>query len=133
MNLPSNFFTTEYLFVATAPTNKKLFLVIFAVFVLFIIISVLLNYNRSIHPPLKSRLFNFFLTIGILGVLFSFLRYESIPYVGARFVMLLLFIFAFIWYLAITLYSMAKMPKEVRLKKAQEKYLQYLPKKKRKD
>ncbi|PIP50936.1 hypothetical protein COX11_01390 [Candidatus Berkelbacteria bacterium CG23_combo_of_CG06-09_8_20_14_all_41_73] len=83
--------------------------------------------------PLKSRLFNFFLTIGILGVLFSFFRYESIPYIGVRFVMLLLLTFTIIWYLAITLYSITKMPKEVRLKKAQEKYLQYLPKKKRKN
>jgi len=131
MQLPTNFFTTEYLFATTAPTNRNLFLALLAAFAVMIIISLLLSYNKKIHPPLRAKLFNFFLTLGILGILISFFRYESIPYVGIRLMMFLLIITAFIWYLIITIYGLTKMPKEVKLRKNQERYAQYLPKKKR--
>lgn len=132
MSFPENFLTSEYLFASTAPTNKNLFLTLLAAFAVMVIISILLSYNKRIHPPLRAKLFNFFLTIGILGVLFSFFRYESIPYVGTRLMMLLLLFAAFIWYLIITIYSITKMLKEVKLRKNQQRYAQYLPKARRK-
>ena len=127
-----NYLTTEYLFSAVAPSNQKLFLILVGFFLLFIIISVFLGFNQSIHKGLKSRLFNFFLTIGILGLLISFFRYESIAYVGARVVMLTLFVATVIWYFVITIYSLTKMQSEIRIIKNHERYVQYLPKKKRK-
>jgi len=133
MKLPQNFFTTDYLFSTQAPTNKVMFLLVLAIFVLFIIIATLLAYNKKIHPPLRAKFFNFLLTIGIIGVFVSLFRWESIPYIGSRFVMLLLLIIAIIWYCLIAIYSISKMPKEVRLRKNQERYVQYLPKAKRKE
>ena len=132
MQLPENFFTTDYLFATTTPTDKLRFLTVVGIFFLFIIVAILLAYNKKIHPQLRARLFNFFLTIGILGIVAAFFRYESIPYVGTRLVMLLVIMAAFVWYLFITIYSITKMPKEVRLRKNQERYVQYLPKQKRK-
>jgi len=110
-----------------------MFLLVLAIFVLFIIIATLLAYNKKIHPPLRAKFFNFLLTIGIIGVFVSLFRWESIPYIGSRFVMLLLLIIAIIWYCLIAIYSISKMPKEVRLRKNQERYVQYLPKAKRKE
>jgi len=128
--IPKDFFTTDYLFATQAPENQKLFLAVVGVFVLFIIISALIYYNQKIHKGLKVRLFNFFLTVGILGLIFSFFRFEAIPYIGARIIILLLLLAAIIWYLAITVYTIAKMPGEVRIIKNHERYVQYLPKQK---
>lgn len=130
--IPKDFFTTDYLFATQAPANQKLFLAVVGVFVLFIIISALIYYNQNIHKGLKARLFNFFLTVGILGLVFSFFRYEAIPYIGARIVALLLLLATIIWYMVITVYTIAKMPGEVRVIKNHERYVQYLPKQKRK-
>ena len=130
--IPKDFFTTDYLFATQVPTNQKLFLAVVGVFVLFIIISALIYYNQKIHKGLKVRLFNFFLTIGILGIVFSFFRYEAMPYIGSRVIILLLLLAAIIWYLIITFYTIAKMPGEVRVIKNHERYVQYLPKQKRK-
>lgn len=132
MELPENFFTTEYLFSTQAPTNKTSFLVLLGLYVLFIIVATLLAYNRKIHPPLRAKFFNFFLTIGIIGVFISLFRWESISYIGSRFVMLLLLIVAIIWYCLIAIYSITKMPREIKLRKNQDRYAQYLPKTKKK-
>lgn len=132
MKLPKIFFTTEYLFSTQVPTNNTMFLVLLGVFVLFIIIATLLAYNKRIHPPLRANFFNFFLTIGIIGVFVSLFRWESIPYIGSRFVMLLLIISAIIWYCLIAVYSVTKMPKEIKLRKNQQRYAEYLPKAKKK-
>ena len=131
MQIPENFFTTEYLFSTTAPSNMSQFFLIFGIFVLLTAIGTILIYNRKIHKPLKARLTNFFLTIGIVGLLISFFRYESIPYIGSRFMILVLITAAILWYLVITIYSVSKMPKEIRIKKSEDRYIQYLPRKKK--
>ena len=131
--LPQDFFTTKYLFSINQPANMEWFLILLGVYVVFIIISILLGYNQTIHKGLRARLFNFFLTIGILGVVISFFRYESTPYVGTRIAMLLLLLATLIWYFVITIYSVTKMRHEVRAIKNHERYIQYLPKKKRKN
>jgi len=125
-----NYLTTQYLFSTQAPSNQKLFLVVVGIFVLFIIASILFSYNQTIHKGLKNRLFNFFLTIGILGLIFSFFRYESTPFVGTRAFIIALGLVAVVWYFVITVYSLTKMPKEIRVIKNHERYVQYLPKKK---
>ncbi|PIU24176.1 hypothetical protein COT12_02495 [Candidatus Berkelbacteria bacterium CG08_land_8_20_14_0_20_39_8] len=127
-----NYITTDYLFSYAAPQNQRLFLTAVGIFLLFIIISIFLGYNRSIHKGLRSRLFNFFLTIGILGVIVLFFRFESIPYVGSRIVIFALIVVAIIWYFAITIYSFGKMQVEIRAIKNHQRYVQYLPKSKKK-
>lgn len=77
-------------------------------------------------------MFNFFLTIGILGIFILFFQYEMIPYVGYRVMMLALVAVAVIWYFVITIYSLTKMPREIRIIKNHERYIQYLPKAKKK-
>jgi len=131
MEIPKNFFTADYLFSSAAPTNMTLFITIACAYFLFIILAVVLSFNKGLLRQFRTRLYNFFLTIGIVGVFISFFRYEKINYIGSRLAMLLLIICAAIWYLSITFYSVVKMPKEVRLQKNQERYQSYLPKKKR--
>ena len=132
MNIPENFFTTEYLFSTAAPTNKTLFLILLGVYVLLIIVAILLSYNKSIHKPLRARFYSLSLTIGIVGVLVSMFRYESIAYIGSRFAMISVLLVAFIWYVSIAIYGVTKMPREMRTQKNHERYLKYLPKKRKK-
>ena len=108
------------------------FLVILGAFVLMIIVATVLAYSKKIHPPLRSRFFNFLLTIGIIGLVFSFFRWESIAFVGTRFAMAFLIASAIVWYLTIAYYTIFKMPKEIKIIKANARYAQYLPKKKNK-
>jgi uncharacterized membrane protein YdcZ (DUF606 family) len=127
-----NYFTANYLFTVGTPENQRLFLVIVGIFILFIIASILLSFSQTIHKGLKDRLFNFFLTSGILGIIISFFRWELIPYVGDRVVMMTLFVAMIIWYFAITFYSLTKMQSEIRVIKNHQRYVQYLPKQKKK-
>ncbi|MCX6812022.1 MAG: hypothetical protein NTW79_00140 [Candidatus Berkelbacteria bacterium] len=130
MQFPQNFLTTEYLFSAVRPADPKRFLIELGIFAIIIIIAIILGFNKKIHRGLKNRLYNFLLTIGILGVIILWFRWESINYLGNRFVEILLLLTIVIWYFAITAYAVFKMPREVRLRKSEDRYRYYLPKKK---
>jgi uncharacterized membrane protein YdcZ (DUF606 family) len=125
-----DFLTKEYLFSAEAPANQQLFLITVGIFLFFIVISIFLSYSKKIHKGLKNRLFNFLLTTGLLGLMISFLRFESVAYIGTRFVMIIFLSISIIWYFSVTSYSIFKMPKEINLIKNHQRYTQYLPKKK---
>jgi ABC-type anion transport system duplicated permease subunit len=84
------------------------------------------------HKPLRARFYSLSLTVGILGVLVSMFRYESIAYIGSRLAMILVLLTAFVWYISIAIYGLIKMPKEMRIQKNHERYLKYLPKKRKK-
>ncbi|TSC94600.1 MAG: hypothetical protein Athens101428_230 [Candidatus Berkelbacteria bacterium Athens1014_28] len=128
--MPKNFFTTEYLFSTLPPTNLRMFWLILAIFATFILLAILLSLFSKIHKPLKARFFNFFLTIGTCGLIASFFRYQSFSYVGSRFAMLLVIVFAALWYAKIVFYSIFQMPKELKVVNNEKKYKKYLPKRK---
>lgn len=130
--MPDNFFTTEYLFATVAPTNKITFFVLLGAFVVFIVLAYLTSISKKMHKQLKAWVFNYFLTLGVAGVIVSFFRSQSIPYVGSRLAMLIIILIAIIWYFAIVFYTLFKMPSEVKMTKNEEIYQKYLPKKKNK-
>jgi len=128
--MPKDFFTTSYLLSASAPTNMKLFYLIAGVFLLFILVGSLLPLYKSLHKGLKSRLFNYFLTFGIVGLILLFFQWQSIPYIGIRAILVTFLLLMLVWYFVIVFYILTKMQKEVRLAKNNERYIKYLPKKK---
>jgi uncharacterized membrane protein YdcZ (DUF606 family) len=130
--MPENLFTTEYLFATTAPTSKITFFVLLGVYVIYIVLAYLISISKKMHKQLKAWVFNYFLTLGIIGVLVSFFRSQSTPHIGTRFAMLVVVFTAIIWYFAIVGYTLAKMPREVKMAKNEEIYQKYLPKKKNK-
>jgi len=129
-NMIKDFLSKEYLFSSEAPANQQLFLITVGIFLFFVIISAFISYSKKIHKGLKNRLFNFLLTTGLVGLIISFLRYESVAYIGTRFVMIVFLSVSVIWYFSVTFYSIFKMPKEINLIKNHQRYTQYLPKKK---
>lgn len=128
--MPDNFFTTEYLFATVAPTNKITFFVLLGAYIVFIFLAYFTSTSKKMHKQLKAWVFNYFLTLGILGVIISFFRSQSIPYFGSRFAMLVIILMSIIWYFAIVFYILFKMPSEIKMAKNEEIYQKYLPKKK---
>ena len=119
----------NFLFSDMSIGNSKTFLIILIAFFVLIVAGILTGMAKKMHRPLKSRFFNFFLTIGITGVILMFFRFESIPYIGSRFVLILWGLVALVWYFDIFFYSIFKMPKELKKVKSDEIYKKYLPKK----
>jgi len=72
------------------------------------------------------------LTPGIAGFIYLFSRYESLPWLGSRFVLALILATLIIWNLVLIIWSARYIPSVKKAKIEQEYFDKYLPKKKRK-
>lgn len=128
-------FQNDYLFQITPPSDGLYrYLTIF--FSLLILAAIVLTsyYKKSkfkAHRNVKSKLFSNFLTTGIIGLFLIFCRFEQLPYLGSRFLMLILFLVFIIWVLLILQYWILVAPKEIKKERKKENFTKYLPRKKK--
>lgn len=123
------------------PTNlivqPLLNLVLFCLF-LFLIVGMWLRFSirssSTLGGPYKTykrRWSRWFITFGILGYLYLFLRSERIPYLGRRF-WYLVFVLAFgIWAYRLWRYKNVRIP-EIERRKNERRPDPYLPRRKKK-
>jgi hypothetical protein len=126
-------FNPEFLFQAS-PDPGGLFLLTLVVYGLMIIgaiaLGVVSRRNRgSKYRKLWRQFIYFMLTIGLIGPVLVFFRWQSIPYLGSRLVALALWIVALAWLLQIIFYWLFVLPQEVKAKIEKENFEKYLPKK----
>jgi len=124
-------FDSDYIF-QTYPPAQGLYLYLVIIFGIFVLGAVAVWWiNRKnkniIYHRLLNSLFNLSLTIGVLGLVFIFFRYEQIPYLGSRFLFLLLLVVFIIWAGFIGWYRLMVMPKEIKTKLQKDKFEKYLP------
>ena len=67
------------------------------------------------------------LIIGFFGLALIFFRFEAIPYLGSRLMLLILFLVFLIWGILIIYYWLRIMPREIKKKKEKENFEKYLP------
>ncbi len=119
----------DFLFGVQKMENVGGVIILLVVFSLFI----LLGTTISLFAPKKfkdvfTKYVPPFLTVGILGVIYVFARYEGLPGLGTNFFLLLLCVSFVIWVIIVSVWAFRFLPKHIKTQKTEERYKKYLPK-----
>jgi len=117
----------------SAPSTQTLYLLL-GIFVFFIIFGVgewfwLGRLSQKYPPYLETRgkLLNFFLTFGIVGLVLLFFRFETLPYLASRLLLVLLAAGFIIWGGYLLYYLLRVLPVKIKNAQKEKTYSQYLP------
>ena len=125
-------FSKNYLFDMTPPSYSRLtiyLLALFAIMILLVVYVKLMPRNLSkiygkLNPPL--------LTVGFVGLIYIFARYESLPYFSSRAFLILLALIFLVWGGIVAL-GISRFMKDYSQKtEIETRYNKYLPKSKTK-
>ena len=109
------------------PSLKIILGFIILLFVLFIITGIgKKRWAKSLYAPLWSRLYYFFLTNAIVGLILTFFNYEVVPFLSARFWFLLWGVSMMVWLVLIYKIIVAIPKKKAWLEKEKE-FKKYIP------
>lgn len=126
----SKLFQRDYVFQVT-PQTSGLYLYLLIIFGILILAAVALIFIKKrldrVYWRLQNRVFDLFLTIGIIGWFFILFRYEQIPYLASRLMIWLILITFIIWGGWIAYYWIFDLPKEKMDAKIKYNYKKYLP------
>lgn len=125
------FFSADYLFNPSTPRESRLYIPLIILFGLLLVFCILIKIVRNLKfKKLADRYFTSFLTIGILGFIYLFCRYEQLPWLGTRFFLLLILSVLFVWTVINLIWALRYIPKYKKEINISERYNKYLPKKK---
>lgn len=128
------FFSKEYLLNPVPPQTSKLYVFLLIFFSLLIILAIVSRFGGKENKKLYGRYFYEFLTCGSVGLVYLFARYEGLPWLGSRIFLVIIFSSLFIWTMINVIWVIRFIPTYVKNKASEERYLEYLPKaKKRKE
>lgn len=128
----TEFFSKDYLFNSNTPSESRLYIPLIALFGMLIVFAIFAKLARNQElKKVSGRYFISFLTIGILGFLYLFFKYEELPYLGSRFFLILLFLALFISVGFNSIWTFRYVPKHREQKKIEARYNKYLPKQKK--
>lgn len=106
-----------------------------AVFALFVVVSaaIWLIMTSSVRKfpllaELRSRLTQYLLVSGLVGLVLIFFRWEQISYLGSRIWLLIWLLIVTVWGAKVVYYLLKKFPEERRLFEMKRQYERYLPK-----
>ncbi len=126
-------FNLSYIFEST-PASTGLYKYLTILFGLMIIGAVVIFFfnrkDKDNYKKLKNNFFNLFLTTGIIGSVLIFLRFQEVPYLGSRLMLLILLVAFVIWSFFIGYYGFFILPEEIIKRKEKEHFEKYLPKSK---
>lgn len=91
--------------------------------------AIILAIVRAFWPGdlvLKHRTEAWLWTLGILGLILTFFRWQQIPYFSSRILWSALLIWLLIWGTLIIIYRQVKLPKKILAKKIEERKKKYL-------
>lgn len=127
----AEFFSSKYLFDPTPTNQSNLYWYLIGFFGFLILVSVAIYFIKTWDLAIRMKQFYCFLTIGILGFIYLFARYESLPWLASRFFLVLILVSLFGWIIGILIWMM-KYNKKLESKKIMaERYDKYLPKAKK--
>ncbi|KKR22060.1 MAG: hypothetical protein UT48_C0001G0073 [Parcubacteria group bacterium GW2011_GWE2_39_37] len=126
-----NFFTLDFWFNIRPGellgSSLKALVLLVILLVAATLVSGSLKKRKGLYRKTWERLFNFFTTNAVIGLLLLFFTYETVLFLSARFWFLLWALEIIVWLGFI--YKQAKeLPKLKEQREAENKYKQYLPK-----
>ena len=122
-------FHFDYLLEAN-PSSDGLYPYLAIVFGLFLLVSFILVLKAKkslLYKKLNLKSANLFFWIGLLGLGLLFCRWQGIPYLGSRIVIVSLAGVFIIWGLIILRYKIFIVPREVKEYYKQKMFEKYLP------
>lgn len=128
----SHIFTKTWMFgtaqfVGISRTDKLFFVLSVLLLVLAVIMTVVFRGKKnSLKKNLQKRWRALFATIGVLGLIWSFLRYEYIVGMSSHVVVIVIYFLALIWALAILKYYMGKYKKQLAEYEKEQQLKKYL-------
>ncbi len=104
-------------------------------FAALVLIALIIHWRTRTHPArsvtrLRAHLFNNLITSGILGLAYAFMRFEGIPNLSARIVVVGILSLLIIWGVIALVIGWYSIPKELHQLKNEELLRAYLPKQK---
>lgn len=120
---------------ALRPMSAKTSLVLGSFFLFLILLKFIgrlfyLNYKKSLQPPEKkliSSIESLLITMGFAGLAWVFFAYENIPFLSARFWMLVWLLGFIVWAYMIGRYAFIALPEALNALQAQKRREKYLP------
>jgi len=98
------------------------------ILVLAIILGVISRRNpQSVYKKLRSKTIYLMLFVGLVGLMLTFFRWQAIPYIGSRLMVLALWIVAIAWLVEIIWYWLFILPQQKKLQQEKENFEKYLP------
>lgn len=129
-----NLFSIDSLFEVTpSSAGDYLFLTIFfAALIIGSIVSAILKIKANrLLKKFYGNCYGLLLTMGLIGLLLIFFRFEAVPYLASRLAILIWFLVFVLWLGNILIYRFVVYPKAIQANIAKEKFEKYLPKKKK--
>ena len=127
----NNLLNWKSLFEATPSPEMPFLIPLVVIFSAMIIgAAALLIFARSERVAIIRKYAPPMYTMGALGFIHLFARYESLPGIASRFTLLLLAVTFLIWFCTVMIIVFRTMPKLAHERATEEKFQKYLPKRK---
>ena len=124
-------FSKSYLFDPAPTPESRLYTPLLIAFSLMVILALLIAWSQNLDKKIKSRNFYTFLAPGILGLLYIFCRYEQLPWLGSRLMLVVIILTFIVWSIVNFIWLIRYLPKQKEQKILQDRYNKYLPRKKK--
>ena len=127
MNL--NFLTAEKLLETVPGTpDQRTYIPLIIMFGILIIGSISMFFFSRPAIAILGKTKTYSLSIGVLGLMHIFARYEFLPWLGSRWFLLVILLGLIIWVAYSLTIILLSWPKQKKYINIEEKYRQYLPK-----
>jgi hypothetical protein len=126
----ADFFSKKFLFDPAPTYESNLYIPLLIVLGLMIVFALLTKIVKDRARVVADKYFLPFLTSGILGFVYLFARYESLPYLGSRLFLVLIFTTFIIWNFIVSIKLVVFIPEYNKNQKTEEIYQKYLPRNK---
>lgn len=122
----------ELLFSPIPSSEGVKYLPLLIAFGIIILLAIGSRLIKGTFSKLAIRYFTPFLTVGILGYINLFARYETLPWLGSGIVLLIVFLIFILTIIINTVWAVKNIPVMIRENKTKERFNKYLPQKKTK-
>lgn len=127
----STIFSNNYLFDPNPTATSKLYIPLLLVFGLMIILSIVISLQKPEVKKIVGGFFTPFISTGVLGLIYLFARYESLPYLSSRFFLVLVVVMFVVWEIILLIKTIRFAPTYLNSRKTEDRYEKYLPKAKK--
>jgi len=124
-------FSKNFLFASSLDTKNQLTIPLLVIFGLMIILAVVITLQKAETKKIVGGFFIPLVSTGVLGLIYLFSRYESLPYFSSRFFLVLVVVMFLVWNIILLIRTIRFVPKHLSHKKIEDRYQKYLPKPKK--